>query len=213
MKINRHTILTTVSAFFIGASFSFGQTDLREEVTLGMKVGINNANVWDEKDDSFQADYKTGLAFGISLHIPFSEVIGFQPELLFSQKGFKGNGSFLGQDYNYALTTNHLDIPLLFVFKPIPSIYIVAGPQYSFLLSERSTFNSQFYSEEEFNENQPDDIRKNRLGVNIGLDININKFVISPRASWDLQENHNDGSSSTPRYKNELYQLTIGYRF
>lgn len=202
----------TILLLFFGMN-SFGQTDLRDEVSFGLKVGVNNANVWDENDESFEANYKLGWAFGGFLHLPINNIIGIQPELMYSQKGFEGYGTFLGQQYDYSLTSNHIDIPILFVLKPAPAISIVAGPQYSYLVSERRTFNSQFYSEEEFEQYETDDIRKNRFGVNLGLDINIQRFVISPRASWDLSENHSDGSSSTPRYKNEFYQLTIGYRF
>ncbi|XOV68807.1 MAG: porin family protein [Fluviicola sp.] len=206
------SVLLALSFVLLGLG-SYGQTDLRDEVSFGLKAGINNSNVWDERDESFEADFKNGLAVGGFLHLPLNEYIGFQPELMYSQKGFEGSGTFLGQRYSYTLTSNHLDVPILFVVKPAPSISIVAGPQYSYLLSERSTFNSQFYSEEEFNEYEANDIRKNRFGVNVGFDININQFVISPRASWDLHENHSDGTSSTPRYKNEFYQLTVGFRF
>jgi hypothetical protein len=46
-----------------------------------------------------------------------------------------------------------------------------------------------------------------------GFDITMKHIVLSARAGWDLQENHSDGTSSTPRYKNVWYQGTIGYRF
>ena len=72
----------------------------------------------------------------------------------------------------------------------------------------RDSLNTE--QEDEFdNEN----IRKNTLGASLGLDININHFVIGARAAWDLQDNKGDGTSSTPRYKNTWLQATVGFKF
>jgi hypothetical protein len=46
-----------------------------------------------------------------------------------------------------------------------------------------------------------------------GIDVNIDDFVVSARVSWDLLNNSGDGTSSTPRYKNIVGQITLGYRF
>ncbi len=57
-----------------------------------------------------------------------------------------------------------------------------------------------------------DNIRKNILGFVFGADVNIDHLVLSARVSWDFQTNNGDGSSSTPRYKNQLIQFTVGYK-
>jgi hypothetical protein len=57
-----------------------------------------------------------------------------------------------------------------------------------------------------------DNIRKNILGFGIGVDVNISRFVISGRLAWDLQNNHGDGTSATPRYKNQWAQVTVGFK-
>ena len=46
-----------------------------------------------------------------------------------------------------------------------------------------------------------------------GIDINLDQFVLSARAGWDLQNNNGDGTSTNPRYKNVWYQATIGFKF
>jgi hypothetical protein len=45
------------------------------------------------------------------------------------------------------------------------------------------------------------------------IDFNLNQFVVSGRAGWDLQKNNGDGTSTNPRYKNVWYQATIGLKF
>src|SRR4051812_47756675 len=80
-------------------------TDLRNRCLFGIKAGGNYSNVYDTRDQNFHTDPKIGLATGVFLAIPFGTWFGIQPELLFSQKGFKGKGSVLGADYNLTRTT------------------------------------------------------------------------------------------------------------
>jgi hypothetical protein len=205
------TIILTLG--FVSGLFSQSM-DRREDFVFGIKAGSNYSNVWDESGDDFVANGKFGLVGGAFLGIPLGKYIGIQPEVLVSQKGFKGSGSIpLFGAYEYTRTTTHLDIPLQIQLKPSEFFTIVAGPQYSYLLSEKREFTSggSIYADEEQFEN--DNIRKNTLGVVGGIDINISNFVISGRAGWDLQNNNGDGSSSDPNYKNHWFQLTAGYMF
>ena len=69
-------------------SITYGAT-AQNKVAFGMKAGANYSNVYDSKGEDFNADPKFGLAAGAFLSIPFGQYIGIQPEILFSQKGFK----------------------------------------------------------------------------------------------------------------------------
>jgi len=205
------TIVLTMS--FITGIYSQSM-DRREDFVFGLKAGTNYSNVWDESGGDFVADGKFGFAGGAFFGIPLGKYIGLQPGVLVSQKGYKGSGTlpFLG-DYEYTRTTTHLDVPILLQLKPSEFITIVAGPQYSYLMRQKSEFTSGagvFGNEEEFDN---DNIRKNTLGAVGGFDINISNFIISGRAGWDLMSNDGDGTSSDPEYKNHWFQLTAGYMF
>ncbi|MDP3452408.1 MAG: hypothetical protein Q8R90_05585, partial [Bacteroidales bacterium] len=127
--------------------------------------------------------------------------------------GYKGSGSILGSSYSYKYTSNFVDVPLLIAFKPISLITILAGPQYSFLISDKYEFNSAVVNIDQENQFKNDNIRKNILCFIGGADINLSKVVIGARVGWDIQDNKGDGTSQTPRYKNVWYQATIGFRF
>ncbi len=180
---------------------------------FGIKAGANISNVYDTKGEDFVAKAKAGVAIGAFVQIPFGKIIGIQPEVLYSQKGFKGTGKILGSPYSFTRTTNYLDIPLLLAIKPINELTLLVGPQYSFLLSEKNEFENTLFTsvqEQQFNN---DNIRKNTLAFLGGADFNFDKVVIGIRAGWDVQNNAGDGTSNTPRYKNVWYQATLGYRF
>lgn len=208
----------TIAALFISTiSFCVGQDgsslDTRDQFHIGAKVGVNLANVYDTKGEDFKADSKTGLAFGAYLSIPIGTYLGVQPEVLYSRKGFKGKGKILGTNYDLKRTTSYLDIPLFLALKPSEFITVLAGPQFSYLLSKKDVLSSGSATTAQEKEFKNENIRKNTLGVSLGIDININHFVIGARANWDLQTNNGDGTSTTPRYKNQWLQATVGFRF
>ena len=186
-------------------------TDGREILQLGAKIGTNYSNVYDAQGQDFVADPKFGLVFGGFIAIPIGKYIGVQPELLYSQKGFKATGSLLGYNYEYKRTTSYVDIPILFQLKPSQFLTVVAGPQYSYLVSQKNEFTSTIYSDAQEQQFNNDNVRKNILCFIGGVDVNLNHFVLGVRAGWDLTQNNGDGTSTTPRYKNEWYQFTLGY--
>ncbi|MEI6348733.1 MAG: porin family protein [Bacteroidota bacterium] len=198
------------------ASFSNAQntdSDFREKLQIGAKVGLNYANVYDTQGEKFNADGKFGFAGGVFLAIPIGKYLGVQPEVLYSQKGFQATGSILGFDYKYTHTASYLDIPIFVALKPSEFITILAGPQYSYLLSYKNEFTNTIYSYDQEQEFNNENIRKNTFCFIGGIDINIKNIVIGARAGWDLSKNNGDGTSTTPRYKNTWYQGTIGFKF
>lgn len=186
--------------------------DTRSAFTFGLKAGGNFANVYDERGDDFRADGKLGFVGGVFMSIPLGDVFGIQPEILFSQKGFKATGTFLGTNYGLTRTTNFIDIPLFIAVKPIPKLTILAGPQFSYLLSQKDDIKSEAGTIEIIEEFDNDNIRKNILGGVAGVDVNVDPLVIGLRAGWDFKTNNGDGSSQTPRYKNAWVQATLGFR-
>ena len=188
-------------------------TDNRGKMSFGVKVGANYSNVYDSEGEDFVADPKFGLALGGFLSIPLGKFIGVQPEILFSQKGFKSSGTFFGSTYEMTRTTNYIDVPLLFSVKPIPQISLLFGPQFSYLLSQKDEFTGGTITATQEDDFNNDNLRKNTFGLTGGADFNVDNLVISLRAAWDVSNNNGDGTSTTPRYKNMLYQATIGYKF
>ncbi|MEX2573013.1 MAG: porin family protein [Balneolaceae bacterium] len=179
---------------------------------FGVKAGINYSNVWDEQGQEFVTGSTYGFAGGVFLSIPVITVFSVQTELLFSQKGYRREGIFQGGDFIFSRTASYIDIPFQVQVNPAPFISILAGPHYSILIYDKWEVDREI-TDPESEELTGGDIRNNLMGLGGGVDVHIDRVVLSVRAGWDLFSNEGDGQTDEPRYKNRWLQLSAGYLF
>lgn len=188
-------------------------SDSRDNIHIGIKAGANCSNIYDSEGEEYEADSKIGFAGGLFLSLPLGKYVGIQPEVLFSQKGFKATSSVLGSDVSLTRTTNYIDIPIFLAIKPSRMLTLLVGPQYSYLIKQKDVFTNPITDVDVTQDFEVDDIRKNTLCMVGGIDINLSSIVIGARVGMDLYNNNGDGTSTTPRYKNAWAQATVGFRF
>lgn len=205
-------IISTLMFSMVSFVKAQDETDNREKIQFGARIGASYSNVYDTKGEEFDAEAKLGFSGGAFVMFPIGKYFGIQPEIMINQKGYKATGSLLFSSYEMKRTTTFLEVPLLFAIKPSEFITILAGPQYSYLLMQTDKFTSSAISYQQEQQFEQDNIRKNIFGLVVGADINLKHFVLGGRVGWDMQANRGDGTSSTPRYKNLSGQLTIGYK-
>lgn len=206
-------LITLIPALSTAQTTEENRTDYRTKFMAGFRFGGNYSNVYDTRGEEFNTDPKAGWAVGAFLTIPINQLIGVQPEFMFSQKGFKGTGSILGAKYDLTRTSNFIDVPIFLALKPSEFITLLAGVQYSYLLSQTDAFKSGVTTIEQEREFLNENVRKNLFGLTAGFNINLKHLVLGVRAGYDMTSNNGDGTSSTPRYRSSFYQATIGYRF
>jgi hypothetical protein len=179
---------------------------------IGFKGGLSVATIIKTNDNNFSSEPLFGFNGGAVLQLPLGHLVAIQPEVLFSQKGYSASGTTLVDgDYAYHRYLNFLDIPILLRINASKDFGIVIGPQYSFLLNTHTTFKSGSTSYEQTVNNENDNITKNIFGGVIGTEINLDHNVFFYlRYSIDFKNNNGDGTSSTPSYKNQVFQIGIG---
>lgn len=211
MKIQ--TKISMILAAVLIAVAGYSQTsDSRESLKFGIKVGGNLSNIYDEEGKDFIAENKIGFVGGAFIAIPLGKFIGIQPEVMYSEKGFKATGKTLLGSYDFKRTLSYLDIPIQFQLKPIKEVTILVGPQFSYLLRTKNDFNGNTSTTEQDDINA-DNYKKNIFGFVIGADFNFDPLVIGVRGAWDINKSDANGDTSTPRYKNQVLQLTLGFAF
>lgn len=179
---------------------------------FGARAGVNISNLVTD-DNTSTTGSKAGLNAAVMLEIPVVSFFSVQPEVQFSQKGFKRSGSFLSAPYEYKMTSNFIEVPLLAKFRPSKNFGILVGPQYSFLVSTNTKFNVSNTGYESQVNQDVDNFRKNILGGVVGIEVSTGPLFFDLRYSRDFQSNNGDGTSSTPKYKNQVAALSVGLRF
>ncbi|RAJ34422.1 porin family protein [Pedobacter cryoconitis] len=184
----------------------------QDRIKFGVKAGLNLSDIIKgDGNNNFDTKVKTGFNAGVTVEIPLIAGLAFTPEVLYSQKGYKLTSS-LGE---FRQTTSFIDVPILASFRLGSSFNIVAGPQVSFLLSTKNKFDNGFGTVEQTNvENDSDRFKKSLVGGLIGFRYDVNdKFDIHGRYALDFQKNNENGTSSTPEFRNQVFSVGVGIKF
>jgi hypothetical protein len=184
--------------------------DRRQNDFWQPKVGIAGGVNFSNTVDAYNSDYSTstiaGWHAGLTFDVPIAYPLSFAPEILFSQKGYKAETV----DGTFKQRTNYVDIPLLAKFRLVPGFNFVIGPQLTFITSTRNTYDNGFntISEPEYTYRGDKSYISGVIGVGIELNRNVE---LRGRYAIDLDKNYSN--SSAPDYRNQVFQLGLGFKF
>ncbi len=137
---------------------------------FGVKGGLNFANFsWDIPEGSFETVSAIKFGVGGIMLYSLSELLDVQIELMYLQKGAKLDeieGMKLDRDWKYA----YLSVPVLGRYNfgsGDASTYIVAGPEFGFLLSAKSEISGAV-------EDIKDMIKSIDFGISLGAGVSTN---------------------------------------
>lgn len=201
---------TTTTSTTTTETYSSSSSSTGTGVKFGIRAGGNLSNISRDGDGDFTTGSKVGFNAAIFLDLPLASVFSIQPEVQFSQKGYKSTGTYLGNPYEYKYTSNFIEIPVLAKIKPSANFGILVGPQFSFLTSTKTKFTTGDAAFETIVKEDNDNLRKNIVGGVAGVEVSSGRFVVDLRYSMDFQQNRGDGTSTTPRYKNQVVGLSLG---
>ncbi|RZK50725.1 MAG: PorT family protein [Pedobacter sp.] len=205
----KRLFILSIAVLFSGYSFA-QSTD--KPIRLGIKGGVNISNIIkDDGNNNFKTDYLTGYHAGLTLDIKLTDNLAFTPEAVYSTKGYKASNTF----GDFTQTTHFIEVPILASIKIAQGFNLVAGPQVSFLMSTKNTFENGFGTiQQEIIEDESDRFKKSLAGGVIGFRFDFNdRFGLNGRYALDFQKNNENGSTTTPEFKNQVFQVGIGVKF
>lgn len=115
-------IIVAVITLFIGT------TAFSQSIDLGIKAGMNFANITDASGLS----NKTGFQAGIFGGIKFTDKVGIQADMLYSQQGAEFDGGEFDLSY--------INVPIVLKYYLIQGLNLQAGPQFGFVVDDKITF-------------------------------------------------------------------------
>src|SRR5688572_22040218 len=105
-----------LGAAALAFGFIFNLTEANAQVSIAPRVGVNLSTIGYTDGDDDLVDFlnedktnTTGILFGFAANFQVNEMFSVQPEILFSQKGYKleNEGDWVKEKLNY------LEVPLL----------------------------------------------------------------------------------------------------
>ena len=166
-----------------------------QKIKFGAKVGINISNITGDNTSSLEP--VSAFNFGLVTEIPIAKKFSFQPELMLSGQGY----SFKGSDGNI-VGLNYLNVPLMAKYYLTKGLSLEAGPQIGYLLSAKNE-----------STNVKDTFKKVDLAANLGIGYKLeNGLNFGARYNFGLS-NINNLDNSSSKYRNEVFQVSVGYFF
>lgn len=187
--------------FLVFAIVTLGFTVNAQEVTFGVKAGLNLASI--AGDDTDGLDSRTSFHVGGVAEISISEKFSVQPELLYSAQGAKE--SFEGIDIEVNL--DYINIPIIAKYYVSEGFSLEAGPQVGFLMSAKAKAEGQ-------SEDLKDFVKGIDFGLNFGVGYKLDSGLnFGARYNLGLS-NINDGEGSDEfKNQNSVIQFSVGYFF
>ncbi|MDO7854017.1 porin family protein [Hymenobacter convexus] len=196
----------------LGALLSLAGAACGQTIRYGLKAGVSLARQTDF--DVTGMRNKVGATAGLMADAMLSEKLSLHPELLFSQKGqrFEGSGPG-GYTYSYVFRSNYLDLPVLLRLK-LSSFFAEAGPQAGYLLSAKGTetrSSSSIPTPVSTTYSSTEGLRRLDVGFVVGVGYQL-------RERWELGARYNGGilgtnSYNTTQRRNSVFQFQAGYLF
>lgn len=164
---------------------------------FGVKAGYNLASVTD--DSGNETDARSGFHVGLYSENFISENFSIQPEVMYSQQGFKIENN----NSTYTLERDYINIPVMFKGYLAKTFFIEAGPQVGFAVSKKETLDTVIGDFE--NDSEPNSFD---WGLNVGTGIKVNAATIGLRYHFGMGDLYEDTD-----FKNRVFQISVGFDF
>jgi opacity protein-like surface antigen len=177
------------------------------KVRVGITGGLNVSNTINAYNSNYSTGAIAGFNAGLFLSLPIVYPLSFQPEILYSEKGFAA----VTPDGNFTQHANYVDIPLLLKFKISPTFNFLIGPQVSIPVSTTNTYDNGFVltSEQSYSTYGESTVLDGVVGVSFDLSRSVELRV---RYTLDLQQNQQNEQYGGD-YRNQVWQVGLGFKF
>jgi hypothetical protein len=180
-----------------------------QDVTGGVKGGVNFATLNFDPDPEVDFDSRTGIVVGGFVTFPVGAHFAVQPEVLYSQKG--AQSTFLGADVKIKI--DYVETPILLKYSTSgsggTSFYVFGGPSLGFKVAAESTASFSGETEED---DISEDIKSFDVGVVFGAGVQLGRFSVDGRYTLgftNISEEDVDEMKAT----NRAVAILAGLRF
>jgi hypothetical protein len=209
-------------ALLVAATFASSAVHA-QGVRLGVKGGANLSNLSGDLTNEDRFENKFGFHGGLMLNVGLvgDGFLSLQPEVLYSQKGFKYADSQFnigGNTLKYEgdRTYNYIDVPVLVKINA-GGFFVEAGPQYSYLLKVKDDSKVSINGNTATQRSGTSDlsnVNRNEIGYAAGLGFQSDAgLLLGLRYNGSFTDFGKDGyqDNDLRNARNSVFQLSLGY--
>lgn len=208
------------ASILLFATFIATASIIAQNARFGVNAGISMANYNAKFDgESENGDSKIGITVGVVSDISLGDHFSLQPALNFVQKGTKDEETFGGITEKVSLTTNHLEIPVNFLYNTNSgngNFFIGAGPSFAFALSGKWKYDDgtdEFDESVSFGDGDEDDMKGFDFGANILAGYTLpNGLTFSVNYNAGIS-NLFPGGDSDASLRSNYFGIKVGWMF
>ncbi len=185
----------------------------QEQLTIGVKGGLNLANVSITNSSAYTYNSLTGYHAGAFLLIKLSK-IGIQPEILFSRQGTYTtfNSTFNSTDLNARY--DYINVPVIIKLYIASGINFQVGPQVGFLVSAKDDqpnfdINGKLISIT--SDDIKDQLKSSDFSAALGLGWDA-PFGLTVDARYNLGLSKIYNVTGSADAKNQVIQVSVGFK-
>jgi hypothetical protein len=177
------------------------------------KGGLNYSNAYKAQSDTFFSKPSFGFVGGVSMKALFGYGLFVCTESLFSQKGFRAKSVYNGSILHFNRVLNFIDIPIYLGFRPNDYFSLLAGLQYTHLISKSDHVVFSGLNPSQMGRFAETEAPRSVFAVGGGLDFFFHSWVWGFRVAYDLTQSYVFDDENSLPYKNAVYQSTLSYQF
>jgi opacity protein-like surface antigen len=202
MKKIMMTLVMAVAAIAASAQ----NNTLREPGTISIqpKVGIGIGYLsgsWTSDVIGNDNKAKVGFVGGVEGEYYINNWLGVAAGVNFAQQGWKTTKPSRTGDYDVKTKLNYLNIPITADFYVLPGFALKTGVQFGFLASAKIN-----------DTDWKDDAKKFNFSIPVGLSYEYKNVVLDMRYNISVTK-VNKNSDADNKYRSDLLQITLGYKF
>jgi hypothetical protein len=186
----------------IVSTLSLNAQDRKNKATAGIKGGYNVSSVSFDGTAETETERLHGFHLGIYVESYIGKYLAVQPEILYSQQGYK----IIDEDGTFTQKLDYLNVPLMLKLYPIKSFFLEAGPQVGFSISHKETYDSGRLFGDTSRELEPNNFD---LGINLGAGFKSDAGL-TLAARYHIGQNDIYDENKP---KNRVWQISIGFEF
>lgn len=186
----------SIIALFFGVIATINaQDNAIPKSNAGIKGGYNLAAV--SFDGDGETEQRHGFHIGIYGESFISESFSIQPELMYSQQGYKITDS--GGTFTQKL--DYINLPMMLKAYPSKNFFLEAGPQIGLAVSHKEEYDGLFSGSQEYDPNSFD------WGLNFGGGFKTDSGIsLGARYHLGLGDLYDKGKA-----QNRVWQFSIGF--